>query len=233
MIDIHTHILPYIDDGSDSSQISIELLKEAQKQGVTDVFLTPHYRLRYKREKTEIVEIFEKFCDEVKKENLNVNLYLGQEIYYSRSIRQLISNGNLLSLNNSKYVLVEFSYMSSSEIDEMIYEITLLGYVPVLAHVERFDFVSIGLIKQLKSLGALVQINAGSLFAGRFSSSKRKAKKLLKLGLVDFVASDVHSFRPNYLQKANEFIAKKFGRDVANKLFIENAKKVINNQDII
>ena len=123
--------------------------------------------------------------------------------------------------------------MSSSEIDEMIYEITLLGYVPVLAHVERFDFVSIGLIKQLKSLGALVQINAGSLFAGRFSSSKRKAKKLLKLGLVDFVASDVHSFRPNYLQMANEFIAKKFGRDVANKLFIENAKKVINNQDII
>ena len=233
MIDIHTHILPGVDDGSESSQDSIKMLKEAQKQGVTDVFLTPHYRMRYKREKSEIIELFNNFCLEVEKENLNINLYLGQEIYYSHKIRKLISEGKLLTLNNSKYILIEFSYMSSSEIDELVYEITLLGYVPILAHVERFDYVSIDLIKQLKTLGALVQINAGSLFSGAFNNCARKAKKLLKLGLVDFVASDVHSFRVNNLQRANEYISKKFGTDVANKLFIDNAKKVINNQDII
>ena len=104
MVDIHTHILPNVDDGSKSIEISIELLKEEIKNGVKDIVLTPHQN-ENEMDNKKLKELFLKFKDEVK--DLGLNLYLGSEIYYYKNLKNDIER--ITTMNDSKYILIEFS----------------------------------------------------------------------------------------------------------------------------
>ncbi len=227
MIDIHAHILPFVDDGSKEINHSLLMIKDSVEQGITDIILTPHYRGIYKCDTNELKSSFEKFSKLVKQEGYAVNLYLGQEVFVKDNIKKLIENGTVLTLNFSKYILMEFDSDTETDITEAVYEVKRLGFIPIIAHVERYSKVTCEDVYEVKELGGYVQVNASSIVNLRNFKALQKARKLLKLGLVDFIASDVHYNRKNDMLLANQYVTKKYGEQIAERIFKQNAKEII------
>ena len=227
MIDIHTHVLPFVDDGSESLNNSLEMLFEAEKQGVTDIILTPHFRGNYKKSYDELLSSFDAFCSQKEQLKINVNLYLGQEAAIKTDFKKDIKEGKIFSLCGSKYILVEFDYFTDTDIAEIVYDLVSLGYAPVVAHFERYVYADISVAREIKSLGGLVQVNADALVGRSKWRYGKKVKGLFKEGLVDFVASDVHYARKNYMKKAYAYVLRKYGQKVAQAVFYDNAQKII------
>lgn len=228
MIDIHTHILPFLDDGSDSIENSLQLLKEEESMGVTDVICTPHFRAPHIKSAEETKAVFEDFKLKAKEAGINVNLHLGQEIAVEgKDVKALLRNGEILTVNDSKWVLIEFDFIKKCEIVEMVYELRNSGYIPIVAHLERYHYATEDIAYEIKVEGGYIQVNAGALVGKSARKNKKFAKRLIKGGFADFVASDVHHGRINNLLKAYQYVDKKFGRPAAEVLFKINAKKVI------
>ena len=206
MIDIHTHIIPYVDDGSPNLETSIAMIKHELAIGVDEIIATPHHIYsRYESTVEVIKERFNFLNDEVKRLNLPITLYLGQEIYFTHKedIIQMLKEGKLLTLNNTNRVLLEFSFHREPEnLLEVIYNFRVNGYEVIIAHVERYEWMTYQKVVALRSEGALIQINSDSYLGYTSWKEKRFVKKLLKNNLVDYVASDTHSFRPSSLDKS-------------------------------
>ena len=206
MVDIHTHVIPNVDDGSPSLSESINMIKHEIAIGVDTIICTPHHiHKRYEKSVEEIKSQFELLKKEVEKQNLPIKLYLGQEICYTHreDIIKMLKEGKLLTLNNTNRVLLEFSFTREPEdVLDVIYNFNVNGYEVIIAHIERYEWMTIDKVKALKNEGALIQINSNSYLGMTTWKEKRITRKLLKLGLVDFVASDTHSFRPSSLDKS-------------------------------
>ncbi len=206
MIDIHTHILPGVDDGAKNLDISIALLKEEKDAGMDTVYLTPHNN---KNTKTglELKKKFQSFLLETK--DLGVNLKLGSEIYYYHDMIKDLKEGKILTMDDTKYVLVEFSTRTETDVCEVVYELVREGYTPIVAHIERYPYLTKGDYHEIKDNGGLIQVNAGAF---KSFGTRRKMKYLLKNDLIDFVASDCHSVdRRNVdFSHAIKFMKKKF-----------------------
>ncbi len=227
MVDIHTHLLPNIDDGSPSEKISIQMLKNLQAEGVTDVFLTPHNNSVYAPSIKEMQQSFDAFCRLAKENGCSANLYLGQEPLLDPETDCKFDDSFMLTLGGSRYVLLEFSYSTFTNIPEVVYEFTLQGYLPIVAHVERYSYFNEEMAKKLRGFGGLVQVGADSIVGSSFQYFGKKVKKLLNLGLVDFVSSDYHHYREICLQKAYKQVCKKYGKEYADKIFTLNGQKII------
>ncbi|MGN0804879.1 MAG: tyrosine-protein phosphatase [Candidatus Coproplasma sp.] len=215
MIDIHSHILPGVDDGADSLETSRKLLLQYASQGVDCVICTSHQNKMLLR--TDILRCeFNKFLQEVS--DIPVRLYLGAEILYYTGMVKDLQEGKLLTLGGSKYVLIEFPvHCNAGDICDAVYELVIAKYVPIIAHIERY----VNLTKQdylkIKNEGALIQINANSV-KGKYTA--KVAKYLLKKGLVDFISSDCHDvkFRNADFTLIKEYVRKKFPKQY-DKLF--------------
>ncbi|MBQ3116686.1 MAG: hypothetical protein IJC07_06635 [Clostridia bacterium] len=228
IIDIHSHALPFVDDGSVDVNASLAIIEEYRRQGVNSAILTPHYRGKFKLPVSEIKEEFKVFCDRVIKDcGEDIDLYLGQEIFAGADVNEVVEQGLALSLANSKYVLVEFDYALEEDISEKVYELSYRGYIPIVAHIERYVYADIDMAIAIKQAGGLIQVNANSVVGRDGKTFKKKVNQLLKLGLVDFVASDVHDGRVLSMEKAYKHIQKKFGEKVCEDVFYNNAKKII------
>jgi protein-tyrosine phosphatase len=223
LIDIHTHILPFVDDGSDDISSSVEMIKQEIDFGVTDIYLTPHYmKIRnYLSSFEKNKKIFEDLYSELKKQNLKINLHIGNEIYATNKLVSYLKSGKVIPLGNTSYVLIEFSLDDEDyDIGEAINNLVSLGYKPIIAHPERYDYISFPKdFNIMRRMGALIQINAGSIFGQYGKKTKKIALQLLKKDMVDFVASDVHDFRENHLLEAYNYISKKYSNERAEKLF--------------
>ncbi len=227
MVDIHAHILPFLDDGSASIELSLEMLKKEVSLGVTDVILTPHYRFEYKYPRAQTQKVFTELVDETKKLGLKINLYLGQEIYIDRNYKAFFDSDERITLNDTKYVLIEFGNDKSQEVLDVVYELVRIGYKPIIAHLERYSFAELELAYQVKEYGGLIQVNASSILSFMLNKEVKLVKQLFKHGLVDFVASDCHSFRENLMAKSYNRVLKNYGKAVAEKVFTENAQQII------
>ena len=206
MIDIHTHIIPGVDDGSPNLETSIEMIKHEISIGVDSIICTPHHIYhRYEKSVEEIKSNFLLLKEAVEKENLPIKLYLGQEICYSHreDIIKMLQEGKLLTLNNTNRVLLEFHFTREPEdLLDIIYNFSIHGYEVIIAHVERYEWMTLDKVIALKGEGALIQINSNSYLGLTTWKEKRFTKLLLKKGLVNYVASDTHSFRPSSLDKS-------------------------------
>ena len=220
MIDIHTHIVPYVDDGSPSLEESIKMIKHEISIGVDTIYCTPHHIVgRYSESVEAIKRHFDNLKKAVEQENLPIKLYLGQEICYSYREDQIkmLKEGKLLTMNNSNTVLLEFSFTREPEdVLDVIYNFSVNGYKVIIAHPERYEWVTFDKVVALKNEGALMQINSNSYLGLTTWKEKRFVKKLLKNGLVDYIASDTHSFRPSTLDKVYKRIndPKYFGGEI-------------------
>ena len=206
MIDIHTHVIPYVDDGSPNLETSIAMIKHEISIGVDTIICTPHHiYTRYEKSVEEIKSNFLLLKEAVEKENLPIKLYLGQEIYFTHkeNILEMLKEGKLLTLNNTNRVLLEFSFHREPEdLLDIIYNFNVNGYQVIIAHVERYEWMTYQKVVALVNEGALIQINSDSYLGYTSWKEKRFVRKLLKNNLVDYVASDTHSFRPSTLDKS-------------------------------
>lgn len=234
--DIHCHILPGIDDGSRSMEETVKMLSLAYESGTREILATPHFHPRRGHAPAEKVL---KKVEEVQKiaaeKFPGLSLYPGNELYYCHDIIEKISDGEVLTLNNSSYVLVEFSFTEElRKIKTGLNRILMGGYSPVLAHVERYEELTgdWDALEELTEAGVYLQINAETLQGKLGMGKKRFVKKLLKEEMVSFVASDAHDAarRTPVLNKSAEYVQKKFGMDTVRRIFQENPRKVMENK---
>lgn len=206
MVDIHTHIIPFVDDGSKSIEQSIDMIKHEISIGVKRIYCTPHHILgKYMADVETIKENFELLKQKVQEENLDVELLLGQEIYYTsrENIIDMLNNHKLLTMNNTKCILLEFSFVNEpDDIFELVYNFSCYDYKIIVAHVERYVWMTIDKVVGLRKEGAIIQVNANSVIDQTTRKESRFVKKLLKKNLVDIIASDTHYFRVSNLDKA-------------------------------
>ncbi len=228
MVDIHNHLLPFLDDGSNSISDSVSLVKDLYKAGVTDIIFTPHYKeLTYEPSIKKINDSYENFKLVLKDEKLPINLYLGQEIYVKDNIYSNLENKKVLTMNNTKYVLIEFNYYEETDVGEYVYNLVQKGYKPIIAHVERYRYLDFSSLSTLKELGALIQVNTQCITGKYGAQLKKRALKAIKDGYVDFVASDIHTGRKTCILKAYKTVKKHLGEDTAKKVFETNARKYL------
>ena len=206
MIDIHCHILYGVDDGSKNLDMSLAMLKKEKDSGVSLVYLTPHQG-KDNLTGPMLKERYQSFLSEVREKGIDMDIRLGAEIYYYPGLKQDLISGKALTMDDSKYVLVEFSTRTETNISEIIYELSVAGYKPIVAHIERYPYLKKQDYFDIKEAGALIQINSGSF---KHFSSRGIIKYLLKNDLVDYVASDCHdpikrkvdfSFVHSYIKK--------------------------------
>ncbi len=236
MIDIHTHILHGIDDGSESLEISLEQLKIMQNSGVDTVIFTPHYiRNSYHNTKEVIREKFDELKSAAEKEGINLNLYTAAEVYLEKDIIQDIEKEDF-TINNSRYVLVETSLSEfPSDLYQILYDLVVKGYKPILAHPERYSNVAndFEIAQDIINRNIYLQINAGSILGNYGKHVQKAAWHLLEYGYAHFLASDNHCKTQEYiLPKAMEEIAKKFDDYFVELLTEINPRKVLQNKDI-
>lgn len=206
MIDIHTHVIPFVDDGSKSLEDSIAMIEEEVSFGVDIIICTPHHiRHKYVKNIDEIRENFHLLQDEVKKRAIPVTLYLGQEIYYNEQedIIGMLKQNELLTLNQTNKVLLEFSFFKEpNDLEEILYNFKINGFEVILAHVERYEWMTLAHVKALRGFGAKIQINANSYIGDCGYRMKAFCKKLIQFDLVDYIASDMHAFRRSKMNLA-------------------------------
>lgn len=239
MRDIHCHIMYGIDDGSKSLEQSIEILKNAYSNGITDIVLTPHYinKSEYNCDNKKKKKILDELISELKKEKLDINLYLGNEVMIDPDVSKLIANNKISTINNTKYVLVELPmHYENPNSEKMMFEIIRHGYIPILAHPERYDYVKedISKLEPYINMGCILQGNYLSLFGRYGDEAKKILKILLKQRKIKILASDIHRPSTDYRIKKLKKKLKWFLRDkkYQEELLETNFLKIINNEII-
>lgn len=239
-IDIHSHILYGIDDGSKTLEESINIIKEHVMMGFTDIVLTPHYieNSKYETDNIEKQNILKELKQELKKQNIKINLYLGNEVFVNNNLEELIEKEEISTINNSRYLLIEFPMNEKpKDINNIIYELKIKGIIPIIAHPERYDYVekNPNIVLEWIEEGALLQSNYGSIIGIYGSGPQKTIKKLLKKDLIDVLATDIH-YPNNKIYLNIDKIRKKLNKLISEKRLIEltntNPKKIIENKEI-
>lgn len=240
MIDIHSHILPGIDDGSKSLEESIEIIKKASISGVTDIIVTPHYIYGsdYVVNNADKKKLLTKLKRQVTKEKLPINLYLGNEVFVENKMLDLKEKGEITTLNSSKYLLFELPLnYEFNGVEEVIFNLRCKKIIPIIAHPERYAFLkkNPSLIEDLIDAGALFQSNIGSFLGTYGKQAKDTVILLLKHKAITFIASDIHHENNDFYERINEvktIMSKYITEDEINDLFSNNAKKILESETI-
>lgn len=237
MIDFHSHILPYLDDGSKSLDMSIEMLKLSVDEGVEQICATPHFIMgEFEIEKDKYDEKFDNITNICKVNNIEIDILRGLELYIHPDLPKLYKEGLIWGINGSRYLLIELP-MRQFPIytEEVFYELRLLGAVPILAHPERNIRIlnDESLLLNLIEQGVLAQITSGSLRGIYGKDIKNFSEKLVKKNMVHVVGSDAHnnSVRSTLIKKEYESI-KMLNKDLYNWI-IENETRIVNNEEVV
>ncbi|AAK81002.1 protein-tyrosine phosphatase [Clostridium acetobutylicum] len=236
MVDIHSHIIPGIDDGSNSLETTLKMMEIANEAGLTKMVATSHYfRGRFENSISAITSEAEKLNSIFKKKAVDIEVIPGQEVFIDNHTLEAHKNGIIGCIRDTNYMLVEFDMMSLLEnAADILYEIQIRGIKPIIAHPERYTYIQRDLYKinDLIDENIYFQVNAGSI-EGLFGKTVQKtAIKLIEEGLVSFIASDAHSAGkrcPGY-EGALKLVAKI--DSVLPGKFVKNADLLIENQEI-
>ena len=233
LYDIHCHILPGIDDGARNMEESLWMLNKEYREGVRNVILTPHFR--YDMFEPHLNIVTRQFM-QLRRAAMNIGeegmrLYLGCELHSSMDMVECLKKGRRLTLAGSRYVLVEFSNEDEkSYIEERIRNLLMNGYIPIIAHVERYKATrnDIGFLMELKQMGAYIQINADTISGQEGFGARTFAKKVMKQGILDFVGSDGHrkNERIPEIGRCVAKMEKTMGSEYVKKRFIGNPRKI-------
>lgn len=197
MIDFHSHILHGVDDGSKDEDMTVDMLKLAKKSGTTGIVATPHFFMgRFQVPYEEIKKEVAKLKILAKDKDIDIEIYCGQEVYYNTRILESFQCGDIGTIENSRYMLIEFPLreFSVDEVINDIYELQLKGVVPIIAHPERYKkFIEAPeLINKFIEEGFLFQINTGSITGDFGGGVKNTAKLFVKHKIYSTIGSDGH-----------------------------------------
>ena len=234
MVDIHSHVIPGIDDGAKDEDMAVRMLKIAEKGGTKKLVVTPHFmRGRFDYEYDEVTEEVEKLRSLAKDNNVDIEIYQGQEIYYSDRIVSYYNRGMIGTINGTRYMLIELPMLEFNldQVIDNLYELQLKGITPIIAHPERYrPFIKKpSMINKLIKEGCLFQLNAGSI-TGEFGKDvKKTAENYLMNRLYNFVGSDGHrdDKRNTDLTQFLNIIEKE---DL--ELFKDSSEAMLNNEEV-
>lgn len=234
-VDMHCHILPEVDDGAKSVEETRRMLQMAYDDGITYIIATPHHHPRRGRETPRVLRRQLKLArKEAEQISEKLRIYLGTEIYFGQDVPQRLKEKKILTMNKTSWVLVEFSPTDSFEyICQGIQQIQMKGYEVILAHIERYSEVrkSIENAQHLANMGVRIQVNAGSI-TGKGWKIRRYVKQLMDRNLVFCVGTDAHDLekRPPQMQKAAEYVKKKYGEKYMRRIFFSNAGALLRKK---
>ena len=236
MIDIHNHSLFNIDDGSRSLEESLELLKAAAKQGVSDIILTPHFSLdgTYHMSKEMLEARVAELSNYASEHNIDINLHLGHELFIHRDLPECLYEGKCASLANSRYILVEFPFDEYQDTyDYILEDLRAMGYIIIIAHPERYRYVmnDVNFVLRWLDEGDLLQCNQSILLK---KETEKLVKQMLDHHMISFIASDTHgNKRLSKMDEAYQTLVSMTSKEVADKLMYYNPLKILNNELII
>ncbi len=236
LFDLHSHILPKVDDGAKDIEETKRLIDMAYEQGIRHIAATPHYIKGYNTYTTkELLECFEMVKKMEEERHKDLQLYLGHEVFYTASMIEDLREGEIQTLNGGRFVLVEFSTnISYTEMQQAIKNITLSCYYPIIAHMERYDclFKKRDRVRNLRKMGAVFQMNTNSLIGGFFDARARECQKLILDGEIQLLGTDMHSskHRPPQMDEAVKWLNKKLPGALRKQLLYENPNKILHSE---
>ncbi len=237
-VDIHSHALFGVDDGATDEQEMQAMLRMAYADGTRHMCLTPHYAPDMFGEQGEAVLKAYARAEEYCRAHLpGMTLYLGNELNYREGCFEDLMDGKCYTVAGTRYVLVDFwMSVTSTDLVRGVSAISNSGYVPIVAHVERYECMNgkLKLIRELAEDGALIQVNSSSVEMGWMTRIGRMAGRLLAEGLVDIVASDGHraNVRPPILSAAYNKVRMKCNDPYAKLLFSDNPMRVLRGERV-
>lgn len=193
MIDLHCHILPGVDDGASSYEASLAMSAMAAHHGIRHIVATPHCTTGGVRDVTIGVNMLQELLTE---ENIPIRLYPGMEIFGTYDTAQLLLEKKLLTLNHSRYPLIEFAFHSDGEEEtDILQSVIQAGFTPLVAHPERYAYICQDptLLNHWKQMGCLFQVNRGSLLGRYGYAAQQMAMAMVHRGFATVVATDAHS----------------------------------------
>lgn len=194
--DMHSHLIPGIDDGAQTLEDSIELIKGLKELGFTTLITTPHIMSDFYRNKPEtILPGLDLVRNEIEKQGLGVTIHAAAEYYLDADFEKKLKELKLMSFGKENYLLFELSYLNKPEsLTRVIFELIRQGYKPILAHPERYPYFydKFEIYKEIVDRGALLQLNTNSLTGYYSPGAKAIAEKLITEGLIDFIGTDTH-----------------------------------------
>lgn len=241
MIDIHTHVLPGVDDGSQSMEDSLELLAIAADSGVDTVVATPHCNVPDEFDNYADEELNERFVqlDKAREEaGIPIRLCRGMEVFATQDLPDLLRENKIWPINGTRYFLVEFAFSEEpSFCRDILRRCRDLDYIPIIAHPERYFFVQDDpdLAFDWCVSGYGLQINKGSIL-GRFGPDPHRcARQLLEHGLAACVASDAHSpfQRSTHMGEISDYLMNEYGADYRRLLLEENPSRILSGKDLL
>jgi protein-tyrosine phosphatase len=241
MIDIHTHVLPGVDDGSQSMEDSLELLAIAAESGVDTLVVTPHCNIPDEFDNyasPELLERFRQLDQERREAGIPIRLCRGMEIFATPELPELLQSGRVWTLNDTRYFLMEFAFQEDPDYcRDILRRCRELDYLPIIAHPERYDFIQDDpdIAYEWCTSGYGLQLNKGSIL-GRFGSEPREmAHLLLRHGLAACVASDAHSpiQRSTYMAELKEYLTDELGESYTRLLLDENPARILSGRELL
>ncbi len=236
--DIHCHVLPGVDDGSQNIEESMQMLRIAYQNQIKRIIVTPHNKpMRHNAGPEKISELIAQLTMQMKREKIEIALYSGNELYYCDELVDKLENHKACTMADTAYILVEFSPADSWEyIRNGMNSLIMGGYIPILAHVERYREICVSTerIEELIEMGAYIQVNVSSIMGKYGMTTRYFTRVLLKKKLVHFVATDAHNCenRTPELEQCARWIEKKYGQAYARQLLWDNASRVIEGEYI-
>ena len=240
MIDLHCHILPGVDDGSASEEESCMMAEAAAESGVTVIAATPHCNVPGSFQNTDPGEVrrrLERLRSALRRQGIPVELRCGMEVFVTPDVPELLRRKRLLTLNDSRYLLVEFGFDEPLDYaEEMLAAIRSEGVVPVVAHPERYRFVQAEqeCLLRWAEAGDVLQINKGSLFGMFGRRAAELAHWCLGEGCVHLLGSDAHSpfRRTTRLREAWEYTADLDSPEIADFLLRDNPRRILEDRPV-
>ena len=236
VVDMHCHVLPGVDDGPATMEDSIAILREARRQGINRMIVTPHYHPgRYIVPASKVMDTLAEVRAAMAREGIGVELIPGQECYYYSGLVRELEKGNVLTMAGSDYVLVEYDPgVLYSAIMHSLRELTYSGYRPIIAHYERYQCLNgrIDRLEELRSNGAMLQLNFDRLLGKETLFRRNPWRRQVREGYVDFLGSDTHGmkFRPLHVRQAMKWIDEELDPEIANTMLITNIEMLIDSE---
>ncbi|MBN9220047.1 MAG: capsular biosynthesis protein [Mesorhizobium sp.] len=236
MIDLHSHILPGLDDGSSSLALSIEMARLAVADGTTHMACTPHIMPGvYENVATNIVQAVQVLEQALLDAGIPLALFVGADVHVAPDLPERLKLGKIPTLNRSRYFLFEPPHhILPPRLEDLASRLIGAGYVPILTHPERLTWIrsSYDVVERLNALGCLIQLTADSIVGAFGRTALYYSEKLLDEGRVDIVASDAHgvSRRKPGLAQAVVAIANRCGEDEAYNMAVKRPGAILQDQ---
>lgn len=232
--DIHCHIIPEVDDGSESIEESLQMLEIEYRAGVKNIIATPHRRIQlFETDENIIQSNFSLLKERAHQAYPDMNLYLGREYHANIDMLDDLYDNPTYLMAGSEYLLLEFSSAhSDSYIRNRIREACEHGYKVIIAHCERYRPMvdNMDFVYTIAEYGAMLQVNADSILGTNGHKVKQFCKKLMKNGLLSFVGSDAHGikYRRPDLEECIRYLNRKMGEGYVDFLFHDNPSKIVS-----